>query len=75
MKTLIISILLISSTFSGFSQLTWKETDKAGLLENFIRTRKEINVATQNLSLEQWTFKEDPTKWSIACLLYTSRCV
>lgn len=63
-----ISILfaLLLSTISAVSQKSWTVKDKDVLAENFRRTREEINNEIQNLTEKQWTFKEEPTKWSIA---------
>ena len=65
MKTIILFILLLNSLVS-FAQKNWTEKDKKALVENFLRTKAEINEETKNLTDKQWTFKEDATKWSIA---------
>lgn len=65
MKTIALITLLFSSVLT-FSQKKWTEKDKKALLENFLRTKAEINEETKNLTDKQWTFKEDDTKWSIA---------
>lgn len=65
MKILALITLLFSSLLS-FSQKTWTEKDKKALVENFLRTKTEINEETKNLTDAQWTFKEDTNKWSIA---------
>ena len=65
MKTLVLITLLFSSLLT-FSQKTWTEKDEKALVENFLRTKAEINEETKKLTDAQWTFKEDATKWSIA---------
>jgi DinB superfamily len=47
------------------SQKLWTETDRKYLVDNLTRTRNEIIKETQNLSEQQWNFKESPERWSI----------
>lgn len=47
----------------------WSAADKKFLIDNLERTKREIFKETQNLTLAQWSFKEDSTKWSIAQVL------
>lgn len=65
MKTLVLITLIFSSLLT-FSQKTWTEKDEKALVENFLRTKAEINEETKKLTDAQWAFKEDATKWSIA---------
>lgn len=48
---------------------TWTQSDKQRLIDNFIRTKQEINTETSNLVSSQWNFKESTTSWSIAEVL------
>lgn len=50
---------------SGQSQ-AWDENDRQFLLDNLERTRDEMIKETNNLTLEQWSFKEKDDTWSIA---------
>lgn len=45
---------------------TWTAAEKKILIDNFIRTQKEINKETKDLTLAQWNFKENENAWSIA---------
>ncbi len=47
----------------------WTEADRNFLTDNLERTKLAIVKETQNLTSEQWAFKEDPGKWSIAQVL------
>ena len=44
----------------------WTEDDRAFLIENMVRTRDEMQKATQGLTTGQWHFKPDEKSWSIA---------
>jgi hypothetical protein len=71
------TILLIFTTSLSFvsnkvySQKTklWTDSDRKFLVDNLERTKLEIIRETHNLTLEQWSFKEDSTKWSIGQVL------
>ncbi|REG79601.1 DinB family protein [Algoriphagus antarcticus] len=72
-KFLVLSLILfaavqINNTFSQTKAL-WTEAEREYLVTNLERTKHEIIIATQNLSAEQWAFKEDSTKWSIGQIL------
>ena len=43
----------------------WSEADRKYLLDNLMRSREELMKETQNLSKEQWSFKESADRWSI----------
>ena len=60
-------LVLLSLTTFSWAQETklWTEADRKYLLENLLRSREELVKQTQNLSKEQWTFKESPDRWSI----------
>jgi hypothetical protein len=68
MRVFVLITLLFSSLLT-FSQRTWTEKDKNALVDEFLRTKAEINEATKNLTDNQWIFKEDSSKWSIAQVL------
>ena len=57
--------LLFTSTLIA-QDTTWTGADKKILIDNFIRTQKEVNEETKNLTLAQWNFKENANAWSIA---------
>lgn len=68
MKKIIIALLIVSSiSFTSYAQdiKHWTEDDRQFLVENLIRSREELIKETQNLSKEQWAFKESPDRWSI----------
>jgi hypothetical protein len=43
----------------------WTEADRKYLLDNLIRSKKELLSETKNLSKTQWNFKETSDRWSI----------
>lgn len=47
----------------------WTEADRLYLVKNLERTKQEIITETRNLSLGQWSYKQDSSKWSIAQVL------
>jgi hypothetical protein len=67
--TLVFGLLTISkgqaSTDKPSSAPTWTAADKKYLLDNLIRTKKELIAETKNLTKKQWDFKESPEQWSI----------
>ncbi|WP_153797447.1 DinB family protein [Foetidibacter luteolus] len=72
-KTFILMLFLTSAVVSNkvFSQKEqlWTDSDRKFLVENLERTKLEIIKETQDLTLAQWSFKEDSTKWSIGQVL------
>jgi hypothetical protein len=44
----------------------WTAEDKQYTIDNFIRTRDAVTKETENLTPEQWAFRESPGRWSIA---------
>ena len=66
MKKIILNacICLILS-LTAMSQKLWTETDRQYLLGNLIRTRDSLMRETNNLTEEQWNFKESSDRWSI----------
>ena len=63
--------LLLFATYNSYSQTKhrWTEADRKFLVENLERTKLEIIKETQNLTVEQWAFREDSTKWTIGQVL------
>ena len=59
----------ISNNVYSQKKHLWTDSDRKFLVDNLERTRLEIIKETQNLTLEQWSFKEDSTKWSIGQVL------
>jgi len=43
----------------------WTEEDRAYLLDNLTQSKGELIKETQNLTEEQWNFREDTDRWSI----------
>ena len=74
MTKAILVIFILTTTFIdnnvyGQKKHLWTDSDRKFLVANLERTRLEIVTETQNLTLEQWSFKEDSTKWSIGQVL------
>jgi hypothetical protein len=63
----LISFIISSKTFS--QDTLWTESNKQGLINNYIRTQNEINAETKSLTIGQWNFKETKESWSIAEVL------
>jgi hypothetical protein len=66
--TLCLTAVFVSNLYSQGKQL-WSDSDRKFLVANLERTKLEIISETQNLSIEQFSFKEDSTKWSIGQVL------
>jgi len=60
--------LLFASTLPA-QDTTWTKADKKKLIDNFIRTRQEINSETEELTVAQWNFRENKDAWTIAEVL------
>jgi hypothetical protein len=62
------AIYKINESVSSFSKTEnlYPSTEKEFLINGLQRTRKELINEIINLSEQQWNFKEDPTRWSIA---------
>lgn len=67
LSTLFIGLLL--SISASHAQKQWTEADHKSLLDNFRRTRAEINQETARLTPAQWNFREGPDKWTIGQVL------
>lgn len=66
---LFLSIALIPGSIYCQTKQLWTASDRKFLVENLERTKSEIIRETQRLNAEQWAFKEDSAKWSIAQVL------
>ena len=69
-----VSLLFLTIIFifdKGYCQKKqlWSDLDRKFLIDNLERTKFEITRETQSLTLEQFSFKEDSTKWSIGQVL------
>jgi len=63
-------LLICASGFGTFAQPVWpKKADRIYLLDNFRRTRNEVNQETAGLSPAQWRFREGAGTWSIGQVL------
>ncbi|MCP9769090.1 DinB family protein [Lacihabitans sp. LS3-19] len=64
-------LLFFVATNNSYSQTkyNWTEADRKFLVDNLTRTKLEIIKETQNLTPEQWAFREDSTKWTIGEVL------
>jgi hypothetical protein len=62
-------LLLMSITLWGQQIKSWTEADRKVLLDNFARTKAEINKETVALTSAQWNFREAPGKWTIGEVL------
>jgi hypothetical protein len=65
MKKLIFSGCFCLILSGLLSQKLWTEADRNYLIENLTRTREMLVKETQNLTEQQWNFKELPERWSI----------
>jgi hypothetical protein len=65
---LLVSLILPQLSYGQSNQL-WTQTDRQYLVANLERTKLDILQETKQLSLPQWSFKQDSTKWSIAQVL------
>ena len=69
-KLIYLIVLLFLIVFNVYSQDTsWTKSDKEFLIDNFSRTQNEINIETNQLTPEQWSFRESKDAWSIAEVL------
>ena len=65
MKKILILLSLIALSASAQEKI-WTEADRQYTLDNMKRTRDDLVKETENLTPEQWKFKESPDRWSIA---------
>jgi len=64
-KFIVNGIICLLLSVNLLSQKLWTEADRKYLLDNLKRTRDSLTRETQNLSEQQWNFKESPDRWSI----------
>jgi len=62
---LCLCICFVFCISAGAQEKLWTEEDRKYTLDNLKRTRDELVKETENLSPEQWAFKESPDRWSI----------
>ncbi|GAB3927823.1 DinB family protein [Larkinella terrae] len=65
---LLISLIVPQLSYCQSTRL-WTQTDRQYLINNLERTKAEILKETKQLSVQQWSFKQDSTKWSIGQVL------
>ena len=66
MKMKKIIFLLLLAISANAQEKLWTEADRQYTLDNLKRTRDDLVKETENLTAEQWKFKESPERWSIA---------
>lgn len=59
-------LLMVLQSANCQTKHLWTEKDRIYLIENLERTKLEIINETKDLTVGQWSFKEDSTKWSIS---------
>ncbi|NBB19406.1 DinB family protein [Runella sp. CRIBMP] len=74
MKKLFLILILFSEICPIWAQETapqksWTEADRRALVNQYKRTKAEINQETSTLTSAQWNFKEGPDKWTIGQVL------
>lgn len=62
-------ICICANNAYGQTKVNWSKSDRQFLIDNLERTKSEIFKETRNLSLAQWSFREDSTTWSIGQVL------
>lgn len=60
---------LFLSISASHAQKPWTDADRKALLDNFRRTKTEVNQETARLTPAQWNFREAPDKWTIGQVL------
>lgn len=75
MKSIFVTLILfIGITFTNHAQTStdqesdipvWTEEDRNYLLDNLIKSKEELIKETENLTDEQWNFKESRDRWNI----------
>lgn len=63
-----ISIIACDSTNSikNSEDRWWTEDDHQLIISELNRTTNELRIELENVTNDQWNFREDPTRWSIA---------
>ncbi len=68
MKKIFLTLLTITLiAFYATAQTTklWTENDRQYLIDNLTRSYNKVIKETQNLTPQQWSFKETSDRWSI----------
>lgn len=61
------TLVWLCAAFQCFGQeKQWTAADKQSAIDNLVRTRDAVVKETENLTPEQWAFRESPDRWSIA---------
>lgn len=68
-STLIAFLLFSFDAFLYSQDTSWTAQDKEQLFLEYQRTMQSVNDLTQNLTPEQWSFKETPSSWNIGQVL------
>lgn len=65
---LCISIIACNLTNSKTDSegMWWTEDDQQLIISELNRTTNELKIEIENVTDDQWNFREDPTRWSIA---------
>jgi DinB superfamily len=63
--TLFFALFLTDITQAQETKSLWTEADRQYTLDNMRRTRDLLIKETENLSLEQWSFRDSAHRWSI----------
>ncbi|MGX5853860.1 DinB family protein [Dyadobacter jiangsuensis] len=60
------TLVWLFAAFQCFGQeKLWTAADKQATIDQLTRTRDAVVKETENLTPEQWTFRESPDRWSI----------
>jgi hypothetical protein len=65
MKFILNGLFCLFLSLNLHAQKLWTEADRKYLITNLTRTRDSLIKETQNLTEQQWNFKESPDRWSI----------
>jgi hypothetical protein len=61
----LLTITLIACYATAQTTKLWTENDRQYLIDNLTRSYNKVIKETQNLTPQQWSFKETPDRWSI----------
>lgn len=64
-KFILNGFICLLLSLDALSQKLWTEADRKYLIDNLVKTRDSIIKETQNLTEQQWNFKESADRWSI----------
>ena len=65
MQSVLLTVLMVA-TGAEPNGGVWTEAERANLIAGLDRTRDLVAQATAGLTPEQWRFREEPGRWSIA---------